>query len=150
MPEVTEKNPKGAGRPRIPVITPDLDDDDMGKIPPKQIILEEVYYWMDIGATQEEIAGAFRVGCRTLNEKLKEHTGLNFSQLKEKICGGAKINLRHNQYKMSEKNASMSIWLGKNWIGQTDDKGRDQALETFASLLKAADEGKLKGLLEQI
>lgn len=149
MAEVTEKNPKGAGRPRIPLITPDLGEDGMGKIPPRSIDLEQVYYWMDIGATQEEIAGAFRVGCRTLSNRLKEETGLNFCELKEKICGKAKINLRGYQYKMSEVNASMSIWLGKQWLGQTDDKGRDQAFQTFATLLKAAEDGKLKGLLEQ-
>jgi len=147
--KVTAKNPKGAGRPKIPMITPDLGNEGMGKIPPRSIDLEEVYYWMDIGATEQEIAGSRRVSVDTLNRRLKETTGLNFAENKEKICGGAKINLRNNQYKMSATNASISIWLGKNWLGQTDDKGRDQALETFASLLKAADEGKLKGLLEQ-
>ena len=146
----TEMKPKKKmGRPRIPLITPDLAEDGMGKIPPRPIDIEEVYYWMDIGATEVEIAGSYRVSIDTLKRRLKETTGLTFAELKEKVCGGAKVNLRSCQYKMAEKNASMSIWLGKNWLGQTDDKGRDQALETFASLLKAADEGKLKGLLEQ-
>lgn len=31
-----------------------------------------------------------------------------------------KVSLRRNQYKMSENNPTMAIWLGKQWLDQTD------------------------------
>ena len=31
-----------------------------------------------------------------------------------------KIKLRKNQFKLSEKSASMAIWLGKQYLGQRD------------------------------
>jgi AraC-like DNA-binding protein len=111
------------GRPKIPMITEDLGE-LAGKLPAKPIILDQVIYWMDIGATAEEIAGCFRVSVDTLDRRLKETTGLSFAELKEKACGAAKVKLRNNQFKMSENNATMAIWLGKQWLAQKDpDKG---------------------------
>lgn len=31
-----------------------------------------------------------------------------------------KIRLRRNQFKLSERSASMAIWLGKQYLGQKD------------------------------
>ena len=148
--KVPEKKKSKMGRPKIPLITPDLGDGIADKLPPLPIVLEDVYYWMDIGATEEEIAGSFRVSVKTLRRRLVETTGLTFGQLKEKVCGQSKINLRKNQFKMSENNASMAIWLGKVLLGQKEDNEvRDQLIQSFSQLLKAAQDGKLKSLLEQ-
>lgn len=115
------KKPTGkkTGRPKIPMITDDIEELE-GKLPSKKIHLKTVLYWMDLGATQEEIAGAHYVSVDTLSRRLKEHTGLGFAELKEKCCGGAKVKLRQNQFKLTEKNATMGIWLGKQWLNQKD------------------------------
>lgn len=129
MTETSDEKPvykgKGkGGRPKIPMICEDLGKLE-GKLPPRPIMLDQVLYWMDIGGTQEEIAGSFRVSKDTLERRLIEMTGLSFAQLKEKACGAAKIKLRNNQMKLSETNATMAIWLGKQWIGQKDPDKSD-------------------------
>ena len=64
---------KPPGRPKIPLITPDLDEDDLAKkLPPKPVDFEAVLHWLDLGATAEEIAGSFRIGVRTLDRRLNE------------------------------------------------------------------------------
>lgn len=116
-----EPKPKSkGGRKRIPIVTEDLKGLE-GKLPPREIVLETVLYWMDLGGTQEEIAGSFYVSLATLKRRLFELTGMTFEQLKQKCCGGAKLRLRQNQCKMSANNAAMAIWLGKIWLGQRED-----------------------------
>jgi hypothetical protein len=113
---------KRPGRPKIPLVTPDLDEADLSKkLPPKPIDFEAVLHWMDLGATAAEIAGAFRVGTATLDRRLREQTGLGFGELKEKVSGGLKIQLRRNQFNLTKTNATMGIWLGKIWLGQKED-----------------------------
>lgn len=34
--------------------------------------------------------------------------------------GKGKISLRRSQFQLAEKNASMAIWLGKQYLGQKD------------------------------
>lgn len=88
----------------------------------KEINLDQVLYWMGLQATAEEIAGSFRVSVDTLDLRLKEHFGMNFSSLKKTLGDGAegKLLLRRNQFDLSRTNASMGIWLGKQWLGQKD------------------------------
>ncbi len=140
MSKKPKENSRG-GRPRIPLVTPDLDENGLSKkLPPKEIDFEAVLHWMDLGATAEEIAGAFRVGVRTLDRRLREHTGLGFGDLKEKACGAAKIQLRRNQFHLTKTNAAMGIWLGKQWLGQKDDvkpmEGFNGELKDFMEFLK--------------
>jgi len=143
------KNNKG-GRPRIPLVTPDLDENGLSdKLPSKVIDFEAVLYWMDLGATAEEIAGAFRVGVRTLDRRLIEHTGMGFGELKEKTCGAAKIKLRRNQFNLSETNASMAIWLGKVWLGQKEEVTNENVALEIIRLINSGDILTLKKNLAQ-
>lgn len=135
------ENGKKGGRPRIPIETPDLKQIGLeGKLPPKPIDLDVILHWMDLGATAAEIAGSFRIGVTTLDEKLKELTGLGFRELKKKVCGFAKISLRRNQFNLTKTNAAMGIWLGKQWLGQKDnphhDQGFDGELKEFMEYLR--------------
>lgn len=125
---------RGGGRPKIPIITESIGSLE-DKLPPRPIILEQVLYWMDLGGTAEEIAGSFHVSTDTLNRRLIEITNLSFAQLKEKSCGSAKLKLRNNQFKLSEHNASMGIWLGKIWLGQSD---KDEVKELAHDVIKQA------------
>lgn len=136
--EPPKKKNKG-GRPRIPAFTPDLGP-LADKLPPRPINWEQVLYWMNLDATQEEIAGSFHVSVDTLSRRMNEEYGYGFAELKEKACGALKIGLRNNQYKLSAKNAAMAIWLGKIWLGQRDpDKAKESTLlnmlETCASFM---------------
>lgn len=119
MSEEKPKKKSKMGRPRIPTITPDLGE--LGKkLPPRPINWEQVKYWMDLGATEAEIAGSFHVSVDTLCNRVKDDFGCTFTELRERTSGVVKVGLRHNQYKLSQKNASMAIWLGKLWLAQRD------------------------------
>lgn len=106
------QSPYEPGRPRIVSNI---------QIPEKQIILEQVLYWIDLQATQEEIAGSFRVSVETLDSRLIEAFGMRFSELRKRCSGQAKLALRRYQFEQAKKSATMAIWLGKQWIGQKDD-----------------------------
>jgi hypothetical protein len=67
-----------------------------------------------IFCTQEEIAGVLEVSVRTLQRD--DH----FCQIYKKGNETAKASLRRNQFKLSQTNATMAIWLGKQYLGQRD------------------------------
>lgn len=138
------------GRPKIPIVTPDLETvDKNGKLPPLPIILSQVYHWMDLQATAEEISGAFRVSVGTLDRKLKEATDMGFSELRSKISGPLKLKLRQNQLDLSKNNPTMAIYLGKLWLGQQDVEKMKDVINDFTHLLKLASSGRLDEFLSQ-
>ena len=81
-----------------------------------------------LGCTQEEICWWFRdekgkpANIDTLTRWCKRTYGQSFQEF-FKNCGGMafKISLRRNQMNLSKKSAAMAIWLGKNYLNQTDN-----------------------------
>lgn len=73
-----------------------------------------------IQCTEEEIAGVFECDVNTLNAWCKRTFGDTFSEVYKKHSQKGKASLRRMQYKLAEKNPGMAIFLGKNWLGQTD------------------------------
>ena len=72
--------------------------------------------------TDEEIAAMMsdereRISVDVLTN---DNNGATFAECKEKGQARGKASLRRNQFKLSETNAAMAIFLGKNWLGQTD------------------------------
>lgn len=81
-----------------------------------------------LGCLQDEICWFFRdksgkpISEDTLTRWCKREFGCNFAEYRNKNGAMAlKIKLRRNQIELSEKNASMAIWLGKQILGQVDD-----------------------------
>lgn len=70
--------------------------------------------------TKKEICGILGITDKTLDGWCKRTYDLTYAEVYEQKSAGGKIKLRRNQLKLSEKNASMAIWLGKQWLGQTD------------------------------
>ena len=65
--------------------------------------------------TQEEIAGYFDCNVRTL-QRDKE-----FCRVYKKGLDKGRMSLRRQQFKSAENgNVTMQIWLGKQYLGQTD------------------------------
>lgn len=116
------------GRPRVALV-------EKNPLPEKEIVLDQVLYWIDLQATAEEIAGSFYVSTSTLDRRLKEHFGYGFEELKKKCSGSAKLSLRRYQFQQAEKNTTMSIWLGKIWLGQSD---KDEVKELAHDVIKQA------------
>lgn len=80
-----------------------------------------------LGCTQEEICWYFRdetgkaANIDTLSRWCKRVFGVTFQEFYKQNGGFAmKIALRRNQMALSKKSAAMAIFLGKNYLGQTD------------------------------
>jgi hypothetical protein len=74
-----------------------------------------------IHCTQSEIASMLKVHPDTLRDNaIKYYGGDEFSSIYKKFQESGKCSLRRNQFAMSKSNASMAIWLGKQYLGQKD------------------------------
>lgn len=73
--------------------------------------------------TYDEICSWFDVTDKTLNSWCKRTYGKNFSEVFNEKRGRGKISLRRTQWELAKKNASMAIFLGKQYLGQSDQGG---------------------------
>lgn len=70
--------------------------------------------------TQIEICGFFDVSEDTLNTWCKTEYGKTFSEVFKQKREKGKISLRRKQWLLADKNSSMAIFLGKNYLDQRD------------------------------
>jgi hypothetical protein len=69
--------------------------------------------------TDEEIAGWFGVSTRTVERRRKSRV---FAETMERGRAKGRISMRRAQLRMLENgNATMGVWLGKQYLGQTDE-----------------------------
>ena len=104
--------------------------------PKKQIDYEAVEKLAKIQCTQEEISNFLGISTRTLQKDDE------FLRVYKKGIENGKMSLRRMQFKKAnDGNVSMLIWLGKQYLGQTDKvENRDtheiENLATLKDLLK--------------
>lgn len=99
--------------------------------PKKQINYELVEDLASIFCTQEEIASIMKCDVRTLQRDEE------FCRLYIKNIDNAKSSLRRVQYKKAMSgNTTMLIWLGKQYLGQSDK----MVVDNQADAIKSADE----------
>lgn len=91
-----------------------------GGRPKKEIPQKEFEKLCQIQATKKEIANFFEIDEDTLNAWCKRTYGEGFSVIYEKKSAGGKMSLRRTQFQLAKKSAAMAIFLGKNYLGQTD------------------------------
>lgn len=82
--------------------------------PKKEINYKLVESLASLFCTQEEISTIIEISVRTL-QRNKE-----FCRVYKKGQENAKMSLRRMQFKLAEKNSSMAIFLGKQYLGQKD------------------------------
>ena len=71
--------------------------------------------------TEEAICDVMRISISSLVRWLKKTRGVTFAELKRQKHEGMKLKLAGKQYEMAMKgNPAMAIWLGKQWLGQSD------------------------------
>ena len=68
-------------------------------------------------ATEEQIAAKLNVSVDTLHNKENDIT---FSECYKKGQERGKLSLRQYQFNLAKTNATMAIWLGKQYLGQKD------------------------------
>ena len=91
--------------------------------PKKEIDYEVVEKLASIQCTQEEIANFLNLSVRTLQRDEE------FCRLYKKGQDNGKMSLRRYQFKLAEKNTSMAIFLGKQYLGQRDVVETDNTKE---------------------
>ena len=96
--------------------------------------------------TQEEICAFLGVTDKTLSNWCKKTYGLRFSEVFRQKREMGKMSLRRKQWKLADTSASMAIFLGKNYLGQTDQVETKIELETdgFIEALKGQAEETFK------
>ncbi len=72
--------------------------------------------------TEKEICDFFSCSHDTLNRWCHDNFGMTFGDAWSKFTSFGKISLRRYQFKQAETNPTMAIWLGKQYLGQTDDE----------------------------
>lgn len=121
--------------------------------PPAEFDKKEFMNLVGLGCTQEEISWWFRdetgkpANIDTLSRWCLRTFGENFQEYYKKNGGMAmKISLRKNQLKLSEKNAGMAIFLGKNYLGQKDyfESDNKDALAKLDQILDGVKENAVK------
>lgn len=89
--------------------------------PPKEIDQKQFENLCGLQCTLEEICGWFDVTDKTLDSWCKRTYNASFSEVFKQKRGAGKISLRRSQWRLAEKNATMAIFLGKQFLGQRDN-----------------------------
>ena len=106
--------------------------------PRKEIDIKQFESLCGMMCTEEEIAGFFDCSVDTIENWSKRTYGETFSEVYKKKSTTGKISLRRAQFRLAEKSAAMAIFLGKNYLGQTDHMEIEDttALDKLDELLK--------------
>jgi hypothetical protein len=92
-----------------------------GGRPKKNIDLEQLDKLIGLQCTGEEVASYFSIDYDTLNRIVQDTYNMSYSEYFQIKRGVGKASLRRIQYQSAmEGNVTMQIWLGKNWLGQSD------------------------------
>ena len=107
----------------------------MGR-PPIEINWEQFDKLCGMQCSLIEIAGWFNCSIDTIENKVKEAHSITFSEYFSQKRSQGKISLRRKQYESAlGGNVTMLIWLGKQYLGQSD-KSETQSTNTDISYEK--------------
>lgn len=117
----------------------------MGR-PQKEIDQKQFEDLCGMQCTLQEIAGWFKCSEDTIERWCKRTYEENFAEAYKKHSVKGKMSLRRAQFRLAEKSAAMAIFLGKQYLGQTDhviveDKS---AIDRLDEILKGTHENAVK------
>lgn len=96
--------------------------------PKIKINWEQVDQMCGIHCTGEEQAAILGIDYDTLNRACKREKKKSFADYFQQKSASGKMSLRRKQFTTAlDGNPTMLIWLGKNWLGQTDSIADDGA-----------------------
>lgn len=113
-----------------------------GGRPRKEIDRNQFEKLCGLQCTLSEIASFFQCSEDTIERWCKREYKEGFADTYKKYSGSGKISLRRAQFRLAEKNASMAIWLGKQYLGQKDNA------ESWIPGDKSQEDGLSKSLRE--
>ena len=91
----------------------------MGR-PKREFNINTIDSLVSIQCTQVEVCNVLETTEKTLNVWLKENHGVTFSQYFDQKRDKGRASLRRKQWALADKNATMGIWLGKQYLDQHD------------------------------
>ena len=107
-----------------------MPEKNKGGRPRKQIDYRQLEELCRIQCTGEECAAVLGVDYDTLNTALKRDGHGGFSDWNKRNSGYGKASLRRLQWKSAQSgNVSMLIWLGKQYLGQSDKQESVEAIQ---------------------
>lgn len=113
---------------------------------PKKVIDQKQFETLcGIQCTENEICAVLGVTDKTLNTWCRRTYKMTFSDIFAQKRDYGKASLRRMQYKLAESgNATMLIWLGRQWLGQAEkqskpDDDEDEFQDEIEDLLKDLD-----------
>jgi hypothetical protein len=115
--------------------------------PRKEIDQQQFEKLCGMHCTMEEILGWFGITDKTLTSWCKRTYKMSFSEVYNKKKELGNISLRRLQFKLAEKSPAMAIFLGKNYLGQSDKVEQtvavisDETREQVSRLVDGLDEG---------
>ena len=124
-PVVVRKNKQGAGRPFAKI-----DWDDVKKL-------------CQLQCTQKEIISFLNICKDTLYDRCRNEQGVDFSTFYDQNSAGGKCCLRRMQWQSAESgNSSLLIFLGKNYLNQTDKI--EQSIDHTTTALTPDERARMK------
>ena len=100
----------------------------------------------NLQCTLDEIAGFFKCSSDTIERWCKRTYNESFAEAYKKHSQNGRISLRREQWKLAQKgNASMLIWLGKQYLGQSekiDANVKDVHKKEMAEFMEVIKSGK--------
>jgi AraC-like DNA-binding protein len=127
-PPKTDNNPKGAGRFKIGI--EDWDEFD---------------FFCQMQCTLEEIAAFYGCSPDTIERRVKEKHGVNFAEYFAQKRAGGFVSLRRAQWDVgvTQKNFIMLMFLGKQYLGQSDKVDTTVGSRVdYRDIKKAMEKGK--------
>jgi hypothetical protein len=89
--------------------------------PQKPIDWADVDKLCGLQCTEEEIAQFLGVSVDTLARRCQADHEMSFAEYFDQKRGVGRVSLRRSQWQLAQKgNATMLIWLGKQYLGQKD------------------------------
>lgn len=114
----------------------------MGR-PPKVIDKNLFEKLCGLQCTLEEVCECLDVTDKTLNSWCRKNYGETFSEVFKKKSMRGKMSLRRSQFKLAERNATMAIWLGKQYLGQRDVQEIKQEVKSDVNVTQENPYSKL-------
>ena len=104
-------------------IKEEVKEKNLGGRPSKVKLIDKEQFeeMCKIQCTKDEICAIFQIDEKTLTKWCQETYNVGFSDIFKTKSSGGKMSLRRRQFKSAEEgNVTMQIWLGKQYLGQTD------------------------------
>lgn len=111
-----------------------MSDKNPAHRPVTPIDWDQVEKMCAIQCTGEEIAGVLGISYDTLERGCRREHRMSYADYSTQKRQDGRASLRRKQYTVAmEGNPTMLVWLGKNWLNQTDkqDVVHDHSITAF-------------------